>query len=218
MNDLLARHKTLLLDMDGTLLDLAYDNHFWLQTMPAAYAEAQSVSMDIARDKILSMIEAERGTLNWYCLDFWSDALSLDVLALKSTCEEPIQFLAGAPEFLKRARSAGHELIIVTNSSPELLKLKDQVTQVTDLVDAAYSSGEFEAPKESPIFWERFAARSGIRKEACLLVDDSPSVLQAGVDFGLGGVIGINHPDSKRAPNALTDWPSVDGVKDLLLA
>ncbi|HNG60363.1 MAG TPA: haloacid dehalogenase, partial [Cellvibrionaceae bacterium] len=29
---------TLLLDMDGTLLDLHYDNYFWLEYLPRAFA------------------------------------------------------------------------------------------------------------------------------------------------------------------------------------
>ena len=31
-----AHIDTVLLDLDGTLLDLAYDNHFWLEIVPAA--------------------------------------------------------------------------------------------------------------------------------------------------------------------------------------
>ena len=30
---------TVLLDMDGTLLDLRFDNHFWRELVPERYAE-----------------------------------------------------------------------------------------------------------------------------------------------------------------------------------
>ena len=35
---------TVLLDMDGTLLDLHYDNHFWLEHLPQRYAELHGIS------------------------------------------------------------------------------------------------------------------------------------------------------------------------------
>ena len=36
--------ETVLLDMDGTLLDLHFDNHFWLQHVPVCYAEKHGLS------------------------------------------------------------------------------------------------------------------------------------------------------------------------------
>src|SRR5215831_5340508 len=40
---------TVLLDLDGTLLDLAFDNYFWREVIPAAYAISNSISIDAAR-------------------------------------------------------------------------------------------------------------------------------------------------------------------------
>ena len=39
---------TVLLDMDGTLLDLHYDNHFWMEHLPQRYAELHGVSRAMA--------------------------------------------------------------------------------------------------------------------------------------------------------------------------
>ena len=38
------RVETVLLDLDGTLLDLAFDNYFWRERVPAAYAAARAIS------------------------------------------------------------------------------------------------------------------------------------------------------------------------------
>ena len=35
---------TILLDMDGTLLDLNYDLHFWLEHLPLIYASQHQIS------------------------------------------------------------------------------------------------------------------------------------------------------------------------------
>ena len=57
------------LDMDGTLLDLHFDNHFWLEHLPRRYGEANRLTPDQARNLIVPMIMAERGSLNWYCTE-----------------------------------------------------------------------------------------------------------------------------------------------------
>ena len=36
---------TVLLDMDGTLLDLHFDNHFWLEFVPHKYAELKGIAL-----------------------------------------------------------------------------------------------------------------------------------------------------------------------------
>ena len=61
--------NTVFLDMDGTLLDLHFDNHFWLEHLPARYAEHYDLHPQEAKDRLIPMIMAERGSLNWYCTD-----------------------------------------------------------------------------------------------------------------------------------------------------
>ena len=41
--------ELLLLDMDGTLLDLHFDNHFWLEHVPRRYAEMHDLPPEAAR-------------------------------------------------------------------------------------------------------------------------------------------------------------------------
>ena len=55
---------TVLLDMDGTLLDLAYDNWFWLQHVPQEYARANRMRPDEAHKLIAEWIHRHHGTLN----------------------------------------------------------------------------------------------------------------------------------------------------------
>src|SRR3989344_2884586 len=70
---------TLLLDLDGTLLDLHYDNHFWLDHVPRRYAETHGLSPEAAREEVLGRYQRAEGTLNWYCVDYWSRELRLDI-------------------------------------------------------------------------------------------------------------------------------------------
>ncbi|MEL6868164.1 MAG: HAD-IA family hydrolase [Pseudomonadota bacterium] len=218
MHPVFEGKQTLLLDMDGTLLDLAYDNFFWQELLPVAYADAHDLPLVAARDSLRAMIAAEAGTLNWYRLDFWSERLKLDILALKASCAERVNYLPGALAFIEAARAQGFRLVLVTNSSRELLQIKDARTQITAHMDAVYSSGDFAAAKESQQFWHRFSEAEQLRREDAVLLDDSASVLRAAQDFGLGGVLGLRKPDSRRAAGSFEDIDSVETVAALLPA
>ena len=63
---------TVLLDMDGTLLDLHYDNHFWMEHLPQRYAQLHGVSLAMAQLELQPLFSDNAGKLNWYCLDFWT--------------------------------------------------------------------------------------------------------------------------------------------------
>mgnify|MGYP000399803101 CR=1 FL=1 len=58
---------TVLLDMDGTLLDLHFDNHFWLDYVPRRYAEARGIpEADAKRElrvPVFSLADIEVATI-----------------------------------------------------------------------------------------------------------------------------------------------------------
>src|SRR5262245_50865019 len=141
--------RTLLLDLDGTLLDLAFDSHFWFEVVPAAYGARRGMSAEQAlREEIQPRLRDAEGTLNWYCLDYWSRMLDLDLSAIKSKHDGRIAWLPGAREFLARQRNAGRRLVLATNSHPETLRIKDEKVHIRSELHAMYSSHAFNAPKE----------------------------------------------------------------------
>ena len=71
-----------MLDMDGTVLDLAYDNYMWLEHVPNNFAEAKGIEPDEARRRLYQKFDEMMGRLEWYCLDHWSEYLDLDVAGL----------------------------------------------------------------------------------------------------------------------------------------
>ena len=81
-NKLPANCDTLMLDMDGTVLDLAFDNYVWMQLVPREFARQQSISEKQARKQLFRTMRALEGKLEWYCLDHWSELLDLDIAGL----------------------------------------------------------------------------------------------------------------------------------------
>ena len=75
---------TILLDLDGTLLDLNFDLEFWLEYVPEAYSKKNNIDFQHAKEIVISKINSQEGKLNWYCLDFWEEELQLDIMKLKN--------------------------------------------------------------------------------------------------------------------------------------
>src|ERR1700758_199556 len=113
---------TVLLDLDGTLLDLVYDNHFWLEIVPVAYAAARMTTVDVARVELAPRFRACEGTLPWYCIDFWTRELGLDVETLKRHHAGRVTWLPGAENFLQRCRARGKRIVLLTNAHPTVLR------------------------------------------------------------------------------------------------
>src|SRR5579862_8977390 len=120
-----AQIDTVLLDLDGTLLDLAFDNHFWLEVVPGEFAAARGISASEARERLIERFRACEGTLNWYCIEHWSRELGLDIVTLKRTVTDRIAWLPGAVDFLQRLRRTGKRLVLLTNAHREVLRIKD---------------------------------------------------------------------------------------------
>ena len=207
---------TVLLDLDGTLLDLAFDSQFWGQQVPAAWARRREITLEQAQAALRPRFAAREGTLDWYCIEFWSRELELDIRALKQELAHGIRWLPGAREFLLRVRALRKRLVLITNSHPATLAIKDERTEVTSFFDADFSSHAFGAPKEHPRFWSELAKVESFDPARSLFVDDSLNVLRAARAAGIGLIYAVQKPDSSGAARIQQEFPSVDSVAELL--
>jgi putative hydrolase of the HAD superfamily len=209
---------TVLLDMDGTLLDLRFDNWFWLELIPSRYAAANGISAAETRDLLSPRFTEVKGTLQWYCIEYWSRELKLDIGGLKREAQSEVRFLPGAEEFLSKLQDSGKRRVLVTNAHPGTLAIKNERVGLTRYFDVCYSTHTFARPKEDPEFWPRLAAEERFQPQRTLFVDDSLAVLDAARDFGIGWLRAIRRPDSGQPPQNTGDYTAVDRVADLLLS
>jgi len=206
---------TVLLDLDGTLLDQAYDNHIWRDLVPQRFAVAHSMDLHAAYAEIARRFAERSGTLDWYCIDYWSRTLEIDIGALHREVRSHVAWLPGAREFLVRMRASGKRLVLLTNSHPVALRVKNEQTSVLDFLDAAVTSHEFGAPKEHERFWQEARARFDFDPQRSLFADDNSKMLEAARNAGVRWVYGVRHWDTKGSRREHMDHPAIDAVADL---
>jgi len=208
---------TVLLDMDGTLLDLHFDNFFWQQYLPAACAAHWRVDRAKAERHLFACFQEVQGTLDWYCLDYWRSELGLDIVALKREIQHLIAVRPGAWEFLEFLQDQGKRRILVTNAHPESLALKMELTGMAPWLDRLISTHDFGYPKEEQFFWRELSVQEPFDPIRTLFIDDTPRILAAAGRFGVGHLWSIHQPDSQGEPHSSLVYPQVQSFHPLLV-
>ena len=205
-----------MLDMDGTLLDLAFDNYMWKELVPRRYAVENDMSFADACELLMSKYEAVQGDLEWYCLDHWCDRLGIDVVQLHHDVSHRIGYLPGALEFLRSVHKQDVRVLLVTNSHPDTLALKDAMTGLGDYFDGLYSSHDYGYAKESQNFWNALQEDVGFDRETTLFVDDSQAVLRSAHEYGIEMLVTVTHPDTTEPVKQDSEFRGVKRVSDML--
>ena len=200
---------TVLLDMDGTLLDLYYDNHFWLEHLPRHYAKLHSREFQAVKSELLDKIQSQSGTLNWYCLDYWSHELQIDIVALKAEIKHLIAIRPYVDEFLQRLNNGPQQVILVTNAHRDGLDIKLAHTGIDRWFDHIVASHDYKLPKEDPRFWQHLNRQYPFNPERTLLIDDNQSVLSSAKAHGIEHLLTLLQPDSRQAARQQTDFPGI---------
>ncbi|MEZ5559244.1 MAG: GMP/IMP nucleotidase [Pseudomonadales bacterium] len=208
---------TVLLDMDGTLLDLHYDNTLWNQLLPSRYGEAHDLSLEAARSHLFSHMHETRGQLMFYCLDHWAEFTSIDIVALHEDAQlvPLIRYRPNAERFLDWLRANRKRALLVTNAHRDSLRVKDAHSGVTTRLDADVSCHDYGTPKETLAFWQRLMQDHPYDPERTLLIDDNDSVLAAAAEYGIRHLMTVSQPDSGRAPRGGLNYPAFNDFAEI---
>ena len=208
--------ETVLLDMDGTLLDLHFDNHFWLQHVPLCYAKKHSLSSDEAHKRLMERYSEVRGSLDWYCIDFWSRELSLDIEQLKHDIAEKISIRPDVVEFLSWLNKNEKRVVLVTNAHPASLNLKMDKTNLHVHFDKIINAHEIGQAKEEEGFWEKLQDYEAYSKQNTMLIDDNLEVLECAKQYGIQYCFGIHQPDSQGDAISSNRFIALNSFKEIL--
>ena len=207
---------TVLLDMDGTLLDLHFDNYFWLQHLPKKLSKKRGIPLQAAKDMMAIETENVMGTLSWYCLDYWADKLDMDIVEAKREIDHLISMRDDSLPFIDALKASGREVILVTNAHPDSLSLKVEHTRLDQHIDRLISTHEFAVTKESQLLWQKLQVKLGFNPENTLFVDDSLGILKAAQDFGIKHLLAVSNPDSQQPAREISEFPAIQDYRYLL--
>jgi len=207
---------TVLLDMDGTLLDLHYDNHFWLEHVPRRYAEKHALTLEAAKETLRSRYKQIEGTLDWYCVDYWTRELDLDIALLKEEVNHLIGVHPHVVDFLDAVRAQSKRLVLVTNAHGKSLNIKFRRTRLNGHFDAVVCAHDLGLPKEQPAFWDKMQKIEPFTRDTALLIDDSLPVLRSARDYGIAHLLAVRNPDSKLPEKDVGEFAAIRSFRDIL--
>lgn len=207
---------TVLLDMDGTLLDLHFDNYFWLTHLPTRLAEQRGQKIEELKPGFDKLIASEQGSLNWYCVDFWSETLGVDIKGLKEEVQHLIAFRPHVEHFLEALKHTHHRVVLVTNAHRKSLDIKLALTHLDRHLDAIICSHDFGVPKEDITFWHKLNDIEPFNPASTVLIDDSLAVLDSARKYGIKHLLTILQPDSKQPERPAGNYEAIDSFHRII--
>lgn len=201
---------TVLLDMDGTILDRHFDDHFWLEHVPQRWSQRHHTTLEHAKEQLYSLFRSQENTLNWTDLDYWSVRLQLDIPVLKQEIEHLIAVHPYVIEFLLFLKHAGKAVWLVTNAHSKTLDLKMKNTRIGPYFDGIISAHQVGLPKEDVRFWRKLQDFISYDPERTMLGEDSEANLTTAESFSIRYLIYISRYSSKIEPRRSVHFPTID--------
>ncbi|TFH75782.1 GMP/IMP nucleotidase [Gammaproteobacteria bacterium LSUCC0112] len=207
---------TVLFDMDGTLLDLHFDNYFWETLVPETWGARVGLTPEQAWQELGQLYQSMHGQLDWYCIDFWTKKLGIDIQQLKEQWRHKIAVRPNVDVFLQGLTNIDKQLFLVTNAHPGSLRLKMEHTRLDQHFHHIVSSHTLGLAKENHGFWQRLQSHQFFDPQHTVLFDDNLHVLRQARAEGIKHLFAIRQPDSQRPPLYSDEFVHIEDFADIL--
>lgn len=207
--------ETVLLDMDGTLLDLHFDHYFWQTQLPQKWGELNGLDLPTAKAEMQPIFQNIEATLPWYCLDYWSEQLKMDVFEIKNGIEHLVKIRPHVEVFLEYLRETNKKIVLVTNSHKKFIDLKMELTELEPYFQHIFDAHSLGVPKENLEFWQILGEQLSFDEESTLLIDDNLSVLRSAQSHGIRHLLAIAKPNSQAPIMHTAEFEAVSSFKSL---
>ena len=205
-----------LLDMDGTLLDLYFDDYFWGHLVPEKYAERHDMTFGAAKDYLYKTYKSHEKTLNWCDIDFWSKELKLDIPALKEQIRHLIEVHPHVIDFLKLMKKQRKKIFLLTNAHYKTVKKKIKKTQIGEYFDDILCSFNVGHPKEYIEFWQGAQKKLKFDKEHSLFIDDTEDVMRTAREFGIKYLLFKTYASPKLEVKKSKEFLTIRDFRELM--
>jgi putative hydrolase of the HAD superfamily len=199
----------ILSDLDGVILDLAYDKKFWELWLPEQVTRQTNKSIEKAKAEIMTEIDIQRGTLNFYDLNYWDDLLNVDCMQIFQEKEERCSYLAGSYEALQRLSTLKNPKYILTNGDPRIQEYKAETQNFLEFFDSIFYSMHAGYPKESKEFWALARHNLNLEFEDAIFIDDDLKVVTAAAKAGIKQVAWITPGKNRILQNRVETFASL---------
>lgn len=209
---------TVLLDMDGTLLDRHFDDHFWCDHVPMRWAAHKNITLEHARQHLFSLFKSQENTLNWTDLDYWSEQLQMDIPLMKREVEHLIAVHPYVIDFLLFLKNQGKAVWLVTNAHSKTLDLKMNATRISHYFDGAVCAHQVGLPKEDFSFWKELQHFIPFEPSRTMLGEDSETNLDTAARFGIKYLVYVGRYSSVVPPRKSEYFASIEFFSSLIPA
>ena len=211
-----SKINSVFLDLDGTLLDLHFDNHFWLEHVPLRYAERHGLDHAEAMSILNKKYSAVMGSLSWYCIDYWSRELQLDIPELKREVSHKIAVRPQVEDFLQYVHMHGKRVVLVTNAHSASVAIKMEKTGLDQHFDRIVTSHELGYAKEQAEFWPALHNIEYFDPRHTLFIDDNFHVLDSAREYGVEYLLAIKKPDSQGPAKEHPEYELIESYDQIM--
>ena len=187
--------KAVLFDMDGILYDSEY---FYMQ---GTVAQMRAYGYDGPAKNIYRIIGTTMQTTYEMLYDMLDGKVPLDVIRENNeryfNVEHPIHFkeimFPGVPQALQQIKKMGLKLAVCSASSYDLIVTSLKEMGILEYFDFIESGENCKRSKPYPDIYLLAQEALQVRKEECLVYEDSTAGIQAGISAGIRTVARIDN-------------------------
>lgn len=212
--------KGVIFDVDGVIFDTeSMSAEFWKKTLKKYGIDMEkSVYSEIMGRNKAGIVEKFEEFYSQSNLDFWKLSDEKTEAMVNQLDNNPIPIMPGVFEILDYLKEKGYKLGVAssTRADRSIKRLKKE--NLYDYFEAFMFGDQVKESKPNPEIFLKTAEKLGIKPEECLILEDSPSGIEAAFKGGFNciNVVDQKQPDEEMKSRTIAICYNLKEVIDWL--